>query len=244
MVRSWIIPAYAGSTASSHFAESTCWDHPRIRGEHFQCRAEGVYGVGSSPHTRGARPRPLGPPEPGRIIPAYAGSTRRSSFPCPFGGDHPRIRGEHGGPPASAGGPFGSSPHTRGARRAAPSAREFHGIIPAYAGSTRTVPVRVRSIRDHPRIRGEHSSDHAERSLHCGSSPHTRGARAGVLRLFLGEWIIPAYAGSTRAGRARKVRCPDHPRIRGEHSPAHVLAFRQAGSSPHTRGAPGRYGRR
>ncbi|ERH20058.1 hypothetical protein HMPREF0043_00187 [Actinobaculum sp. oral taxon 183 str. F0552] len=31
---------------------------------------------------------------------------------------------------------------------------------------------------------------------------------------------------------------PDHPRIRGEHSPTHMLAFRQAGSSPHTRGAP------
>ena len=31
-----IIPAYAGSTVRALSAQASCWDHPRIRGEHFQ----------------------------------------------------------------------------------------------------------------------------------------------------------------------------------------------------------------
>ena len=113
-----IIPAYAGSTEPFSF--------PRI-----QCQ-------GSSPHTRGARPRPV----PDGVLHE----------------DHPRIRGEHrlgghaDGPahriiPAYAGSTQqcrlyrqrceGSSPHTRGA--------------PRSRCSLRSLP------RDHPRIRGEHA---------------------------------------------------------------------------------------
>ena len=50
--------------------------------------------------------------------------------------------------------------------------------------------------------------------------------------------IIPAYAGSTwnpdTSGKERQ----DHPRIRGEHHSRVSESVRQAGSSPHTRGAP------
>ena len=156
--------------------------------------------LGSSPHTRGARPC------------AY-------SFRL-YIRDHPRIRGEHldlllvrgqvvGIIPAYAGstvqdslghaGRLGSSPHTRGAR-------STHGasVIPS---------------RDHPRIRGEHrlalcfglcfsgiipayaGSTHALTpfvSIYKGSSPHTRGAQ---LR----------YCVNVHDLR-------DHPRIRGEHT--------------------------
>ena len=70
-----IIPAYAGSTASSHFADSTCWDHPRIRGEHQRMPHEKDALLGSSPHTRGARQGSRRAPAQTRIIPAYAGST-------------------------------------------------------------------------------------------------------------------------------------------------------------------------
>jgi len=50
-------------------------------------------------------------------------------------------------------------------------------------------------------------------------------------------WIIPAYAGSTCETTGESSREPDHPRIRGEHSPAHRRRRRPGGSSPHTRGA-------
>ena len=119
---------------------------------------------GSSPHTRGA--------------PAWS-SARRRCFR-----DHPRIRGEHavaalvlllleGIIPAYAGStppdgvphamPMGSSPHTRGAL--------------VQSGSACSL------LRDHPRIRGEHSVAH----------PAVR-ERPG---------IIPAYAGSTGCPSSR-----------------------------------------
>ena len=111
---------------------------------------------GSSPHTRGAL---LVVPEkqwPGRIIPAYAGSTTGSAAPGILDVDHPRIRGEHGDRVRLAGQCRGSSPHTRGAL-----------LRPQH---------RARSRLDHPRIRGEHVRASEARKSHYGSSPHTRGA--------------------------------------------------------------------
>ena len=154
-----IIPAYAGSThlrgsiqrppmgSSPHTRgalaalgalPSSVLDHPRIRGEHHPREGAGLAGA--------------------RIIPAYAGSTRalqaqvayhRGSSPHTRGAlirsnlkkhsrqDHPRIRGEHNLKRVRVNGET--------------------GIIPAYAGSTITIPSRIERWR--------------------GSSPHTRGAR-------------------------------------------------------------------
>ena len=136
----------------------------------------------------------------------------------------------------------GSSPHTRGALRLHPKAES--------------------TLRDHPRIRGEHRDVTVQRVL---------AAR-----------IIPAYAGSTSTTIAPLGHCPgssphtrgapptprqplrrswDHPRIRGEHSDARPVSRRHSGiipayagstscplsryrstlgSSPHTRGAQAR----
>ena len=76
-----------------------------------------------------------------------------------------------------------------------------------------------------------------KRAHHAGSSPHTRGApdRAGVVGQTSG--IIPAYAGSTRRGSPRRRSPADHPRMRGEHCTLVHDAFKNTGSSPHTRGA-------
>ena len=70
-----------------------------------------------------------------------------------------------------------------------------------------------------------------------GSSPHTRGARGGVLVHLPDAGIIPAYAGSTPQPRSPRWRCRDHPRIRGEHPSTSGQIGGDAGSSPHTRGA-------
>ena len=91
---------------------------------------------GSSPHTRGAQQaRPARPAQVG-IIPAYAGSTRRVSVGLVDRRDHPRIRGEHSVRSTRERTLFGSSPHTRGARRQNEQRGYVLGIIPAYAGST------------------------------------------------------------------------------------------------------------
>ena len=91
----------------------------------------------------------------------------------------------------------GSSPHTRGARPAATTARRCSRIIPAYAGSTFQEVVRG--------------------AVALGSSPHTRGARLSGAAVVAGGGIIPAYAGSTASGRWADTADGDHPRIRGEH---------------------------
>ena len=77
------------------------------------------------------------------------------------------------------------------------------------------------------------------RAASCGSSPHTRGAlkRPGSGNEARG--IIPAYAGSTDGSPSRHQPEQDHPRIRGEHREWARSRNTAAGSSPHTRGAPG-----
>ena len=212
-----IIPAYAGST--SLVMRSCCLgrDHPRIRGEHAPRGGDRQVSAGSSPHTRGARYPVPDPPQPARIIPAYAGSTSgMNSFSC-RGWDHPRIRGEHVHIEAPQCPQMGSSPHTRGARatryRLDPGLR----IIPAYAGSTPGGSGRGEGAEDHPRIRGEHEGGFLRRSRWSGSSPHTRGAPPTAPGQQRDVRIIPAYAGSTTL------------------APKSRMSVR--GSSPHTRGA-------
>ena len=180
----------------------------------------GVYRVprGSSPHTRGARPRGRDELADTRIIPAYAGSTLYSHFGSKGIWDHPRIRGEHRVNGLQLIDTAGSSPHTRGAHVQRPGPVGQDGIIPAYAGSTRAAPSPAIPPADHPRIRGEHAA--------------SRGSRRSTCR------IIPAYAGSTSPPEPRPGPPPDHPRIRGEHWPGWARLDAWAGSSPHTRGAP------
>ena len=213
-------------------------DHPRIRGEHQPSPViEQILG-GSSPHTRGARSGAAAEHDPRRIIPAYAGSTISESSQPPEAADHPRIRGEHHVIGQDGRERLGSSPHTRGAHGDDRLTDQLDGIIPAYAGSTRTLPSCSGWRPDHPRIRGEHAKQALNTVYGKGSSPHTRGALDRGCRCPSGRRIIPAYAGSTDSlGRRRGAR-PDHPRIRGEH---HGRTLREPvgeGSSPHTRGAP------
>ena len=90
---------------------------------------------------------------------------------------------------------------------------------------------------DHPRIRGEHLTMRNTNPTEPGSSPHTRGARAHETRRGFSGGIIPAYAGSTAFASPHFALSTDHPRIRGEHGVSAYNFTRQAGSSPHTRGA-------
>ena len=70
------------------------------------------------------------------IIPAYAGSTYAMQGLAVCLPDHPRIRGEHRASAVSVETVMGSSPHTRGARKAPRPGGGPPRIIPAYAGST------------------------------------------------------------------------------------------------------------
>ena len=151
-------------------------DHPRIRGEHALSRSMRNGLPGSSPHTRGAPVTGSLAMTRSGIIPAYAGSTSRSSAICFCCTDHPRIRGEHLRRFPTTPSPVGSSPHTRGAPSSRSPRRCRLRIIPAYAGSTAGWWPRGVFSGDHPRIRGEHWSRRDVFDRAKGSSPHTRGA--------------------------------------------------------------------
>ena len=132
--------------------------HPRMRGEHRQ--------AGPTPAAvRG-------------IIPACAGSTWQDAFRKRLNRDHPRMRGEHYRPVPSRLALPGSSPHARGALGLRDHRRDDPGTIPACVGSTRPregterrpggstphargaptrLPPSAADVRDHPRMRGEHS---------------------------------------------------------------------------------------
>ena len=235
--RGGIIPAYAGSTRPPDDHDDETGDHPRIRGEHETDTTTSRLRAGSSPHTRGARPAPVHQHVPDGIIPAYAGSTFRRLAALARVRDHPRIRGEHSGQGQIAVGFDGSSPHTRGARRARRLPGGTPRIIPAYAGSTAWRRRPRIWPRDHPRIRGEHAPMRDIPVPIHGSSPHTRGAPPHGSWPDLLRRIIPAYAGSTDAGEAAGQALSDHPRIRGEHGDDPAGHVDLPGSSPHTRGA-------
>ena len=232
-----IIPACAGSTSPASTSCCSRWDHPRMRGEHYEMKRSAGESMGSSPHARGAlraRDEHVGvvgiipacagstavsspAPAPGGIIPACAGSTASRARCWSPPGDHPRMRGEHFSVSPFANALAGSSPHARGAQHQRALGDREHGIIPACAGSTAPRGAVEQGARDHPRMRGEHPTTLASVGRIMGSSPHARGApglRAADVRT---AGIIPACAGSTWTRRPGCSARRDHPRMRGEH---------------------------
>ena len=91
----------------------------------------------------------------------------------------------------------GSSSHARGARKLLGADHHPLGIIPACAGSTGSTRLARWVTRDHPRMRGEHSSQIATLMGSLGSSPHARGALKKSEEGGDSKGIIPACAGST-----------------------------------------------
>ncbi len=174
-----LIPACAGSTASSGAGPHRFRAHPRMRGEHTSSRARNVSFHGSSPHARGARHARCDCGRRTGLIPACAGSTVRDSQSALPRGAHPRMRGEHRAGMTEGTRSNGSSPHARGARSPLIWESPRSRLIPACAGSTMGLELGPFALRAHPRMRGEHVG-----LVHVGlpvqgSSPHARGALRG-----------------------------------------------------------------
>ena len=185
-------------------------------GEHHMVSSSFSSRSGSSPRVRGTLALSRNAvPSPG-IIPACAGNTVAAvRGVCELGGSSPRVRG------------------TRSGRRLPVHRR---GIIPACAGNTRPSASRAESVRDHPRVCGEHSSDLMADCSMLGSSPRVRGTpkleNSGIFRV----GIIPACAGNTRAQYTDMRMHGDHPRVCGEHDATDFQRTKAQGSSPRVRG--------
>ena len=131
----------------------------------------------------------------------------------------------------------GSSPHVRGAHPSIIASIAVTGIIPACAGSTRTLAVLNRYAGDHPRMCGEHYGSRSGGMSALGSSPHVRGARNYSVTGAGFNGIIPACAGSTQLPICLCIGDRDHPRMCGEHFGLIAGYAKLQGSSPHVRGA-------
>ena len=193
--------------------------------------------TGSSPLARGARRFRKGTRCRVGIIPACAGSTAARRPRSRPRRDHPRLRGEHIVSALVLGGDEGSSPLARGALVDDAELGDGDGIIPACAGSTRTWRRSSTRGRDHPRLRGEHSSKTKPCVPLTGSSPLARGAHRCELEQRALRGIIPACAGSTTPPTSSRRSRGDHPRLRGEHVSQQKASPTEWGSSPLARGA-------
>ena len=132
----------------------------------------------------------------------------------------------------------GSSPLTRGKRRAARGRLGCSRLIPAHAGKTTAEAPPTGSRTAHPRSRGENPPVTCRSVRRRGSSPLTRGKlRLGDNRR-AGRGLIPAHAGKTSVNVIDGVFPRAHPRSRGENSGASSGLIRANGSSPLTRGKP------
>ena len=149
---------------------------------------------------------------------------------------HPRSRGENAFTDLQPTLQAGSSPLTRGKRKALARGLGADGLIPAHAGKTQALDCTVAGEGAHPRSRGENSSSLNCHGLTPGSSPLTRGKRShhGPGRPDRG--LIPAHAGKTRSTRRRRSWLRAHPRSRGENSETAGSSSPGPGSSPLTRG--------
>ena len=116
---------------------------------------------------------------------------------------HPRSRGEH--PVVKQWGTRlrGSSPLTRGTRKAPFTVRTVRGLIPAHAGNTTYEAGDPYTPGAHPRSRGEHRVKAWIGGTLPGSSPLTRGTPVIFDVEGHGLGLIPAHAGNTLADKAR-----------------------------------------
>ena len=231
-----LIPARAGNTWVRRWVVSVCGAHPRSRGEHVSRILWTLRLKGSSPLARGTHLTGAGASSLTGLIPARAGNTKEMmnlSLPT---GAHPRSRGEHSRTAFTPAFTTGSSPLARGTRSGMALRTLFLGLIPARAGNTSLVPRSFVLCWAHPRSRGEHRSQAAERAWELGSSPLARGTPAPVAATVAPPGLIPARAGNTERRPDALFVVGAHPRSRGEHSATVKVRYGVPGSSPLARG--------
>ena len=139
---------------------------------------------------------------------------------------------------------WGSSPLTRGKRRARPTYRRLSRLIPAHAGKTALDMYEDTRVGAHPRSRGENGGRVAGLRGLRGSSPLTRGKRWPRGWPAWPARLIPAHAGKTHGDMGMVPRDKAHPRSRGENWPDGSSPTCCPGSSPLTRGKRNRPRRR
>ena len=166
--------------------------HPRAGGENLHRVEHDEAKDGSSPRGRGKPAVPSEVRDRAGLIPARAGKTdRMSPISCPRPA-HPRAGGENQDENVINLSKQGSSPRGRGKLADQGLTLDGLGLIPARAGKTRTMTLRLEREGAHPRAGGENGRLHGLDEEGAGSSPRGRGKR-GLHRPGLARsGLIPA----------------------------------------------------
>ena len=165
-----IIPAHAGQTDCPEVFRLVNSDHPRACGANHHWSVWHDNQSGSSPRMRGKLPDELRGEHHGRIIPAHAGQTPRSSGTWRYRQDHPRACGANQLGTLAVSKDVGSSPRMRGK----PVARQSSARVSSSLPMTFIIDRNGSS----PRMRGKQHPGQGRRAL---------------------RRIIPAHAGQTRS---------------------------------------------
>ena len=192
-----LIPAWAGKTQCWRGCQACRWAHPRVGGENHEIQAVRAVDPGSSPRGRGKRRRGSRHDGSRRLIPAWAGKTRRSGGASSMDAAHPRVGGENLAAIATQTGRQGSSPRGRGKRGSRKQVRDGRRLIPAWAGKTGTFLSHALRDAAHPRVGGENCDKLSDIQYLSGSSPRGRGKLSHALRDACFFGLIPAWAGKT-----------------------------------------------
>ena len=150
--------------------------------------------------------------------------------------DHPRLRGEQGSNVGCGTRNGGSPPLARGTGCVADAAWRPCRITPACAGNRRLWMDSSICLWDHPRLRGEQSSNFDILAAKSGSPPLARGTERYALYKSWRLGITPACAGNRCPPPARVMLVRDHPRLRGEQTRSPALKTTPLGSPPLARG--------
>ena len=170
------------------------------------------------------------------LIPAWAGKTRGPRRRTLRARAHPRVGGENrtrASDPAAA---EGSSPRGRGKQPPRRRIPRRSGLIPAWAGKTRTRSAPGWCSRAHPRVGGENNPKARDHISGAGSSPRGRGKRVFVVRGAVAVGLIPAWAGKTSRSACPTPWTRAHPRVGGENAITSAYKHSVSGSSPRGRG--------
>ena len=138
VVKAGLIPAWAGKTGLVSSGGAGAGAHPRVGGENGPGIEPGLHSPGSSPRGRGKLRTVSGPQHCAGLIPAWAGKTWVWALTCTFCEAHPRVGGENRPFLARREPASGSSPRGRGKRTLTLLGLAPLGLIPAWAGKTRT----------------------------------------------------------------------------------------------------------
>ena len=132
--------------------------------------------------------------------------------------------------------PAGSSPRMRGKPAHEVGRRVGNGLIPAHAGKTNVLVLKLSNRGAHPRACGENCQAKRAPTDQSGSSPRMRGKRVKSSRALRASGLIPAHAGKTNSWAWAAAPMTAHPRACGENNVYGGGSKDDDGSSPRMRG--------